>query len=76
MSKNPAATPTSFEDAMRQLEQIVSDIESGRVGLEESLGKYERGQFLIKHCREILQRAEKQIEELAADKIEAAEETE
>ena len=57
--------PKSFEDALRELEQILTEIENGQVGLEESLVKYERGNFLIQHCRSILGQAEKQIELLS-----------
>ena len=52
---------------MRELEQILSEIENGDVGLEESLVKYERGNFLIQHCRGVLSAAEKQIESLSKD---------
>jgi exodeoxyribonuclease VII small subunit len=65
MSKKAQSPPKSFEDALRELEQILSDIEAGEVGLEESLVKYERGNFLIQHCRGVLGRAEKQIELLS-----------
>ena len=66
MSKKVNQTPPkSFEDALRELEQILSEIESGNVGLEESLAKYERGNFLIHHCRGVLNGAEKQIELLS-----------
>jgi exodeoxyribonuclease VII small subunit len=57
--------PKSFEEALAELEQILADIEGGEVGLEESLVKYERGNFLISHCRGVLNRAEKQIELLS-----------
>ena len=50
---------------MQELEQILSAIEGGQVGLEESLAKYERGTFLIQHCRGVLGSAEKQIELLS-----------
>jgi len=50
---------------MTELEQILTDIEGGEVGLEQSLVKYERGSFLIQHCRAILGKAEKQIELLS-----------
>ena len=59
------APPKSFEDALRELEQILAEIEGGQVGLEESIAKYERGNFLIQHCRTILGSAEKQIELLS-----------
>src|ERR1041385_8400846 len=54
--------PKDFEEALRELEQILADIEKGEVGLEESLSRYERGTFLIQHCQNILNTAEKQIE--------------
>lgn len=57
--------PKSFEEALRELEQILAEIEGGNVGLEESLVKYERGNFLIQHCRAVLNGAEKQIEILS-----------
>jgi exodeoxyribonuclease VII small subunit len=70
MSKRSASQqslPKSFEDALRELEQILSEIENGDVGLEESLVKYERGNFLIQHCRGVLSSAEKQIESLSRE---------
>jgi exodeoxyribonuclease VII small subunit len=64
MVKKNQAAPKNFEEALQELERILSDIETGEVGLEESLAKYERGQFLIQHCRGILGKAEKQVETL------------
>ena len=62
--KNPTP-PRSFEEALTELEQILAEIEGGELGLEESLVKYERGNFLIQHCRGVLGAAEKQIELLS-----------
>ena len=62
MAKKTQPAPRSFEEALQELEQIVSDIEGGQVGLEDSLVKYERGTFLIRHCRGVLTSAEQQIE--------------
>ena len=76
MSKRSAqqqSLPKTFEDALRELEQILSEIENGEVGLEESLVKYERGNFLIQHCRGVLSAAEKQIESLSKDEEEPQE---
>lgn len=55
----------TFEESMQQLEQIVGAIESGQIGLEESLAKYEQGMTLVKRCRDILDKAEKRIEVLS-----------
>ena len=65
MAKKMQVAPKTFEEALAELEQIVADIESGQVGLEESLVRYERGTFLIQHCRGVLNTAEKQIELLS-----------
>jgi exodeoxyribonuclease VII small subunit len=62
MAKKNVTPPKSFEEGLHELERILADIESGALGLEESLGKYERGTFLIEHCRGVLTAAEKQIE--------------
>ena len=57
--------PKNFEQAVDELEQILRLIEAGELGLEETLVKYERGNFLIQHCRGVLNGAEKQIELLS-----------
>jgi exodeoxyribonuclease VII small subunit len=64
MAKKNHQPPKSFEDAIAELETILGEIESGNVGLEESLLRYERGTFLIQHCRGVLSKAEKQIEQI------------
>ncbi len=60
----------SFEQAIGDLTAIVDKIETGQVSLAESLGQYEKGMALIKHCREILLDAEKRIEEISDDEPE------
>ena len=55
----------SFEEAIKELADIVGKIEQGQIPLETSLKQYERGMALIKHCRGILQRAEKRIEKIS-----------
>lgn len=62
MAKKTQPPPKNFEEGLAELEAILGQIESGQVGLEESLAKHERGTFLIQHCRGVLNRAEKQIE--------------
>jgi exodeoxyribonuclease VII small subunit len=86
MAKKPAnqTPPRSFEEALAELERILGEIENGEVGLEESLVKYERGNYLIQHCRGVLNQAEQQIEllsraadgELKAEPLEGAGEQE
>jgi exodeoxyribonuclease VII small subunit len=65
MSKKNQNPPKNFEAALEELEKILSEIEGGGIGLEENLVKYERGTFLIQHCRGVLSNAEKQIELLS-----------
>jgi exodeoxyribonuclease VII small subunit len=65
MARAKQTPPKSFENALTELEGILSDIEGGQVPLEQSLVMYERGQFLIQHCRGVLSKAEKQIEVLS-----------
>jgi exodeoxyribonuclease VII small subunit len=62
MAKRNQVAPKTFEEALQELEQILQEMEGGTVGLEESIVKYERGSFLIRHCRTVLSAAEKQIE--------------
>ena len=55
----------NFEQAIRELTEIVGKIEQGQIPLQESIEQYEKGMTLIKHCREILQKAEKRIEKIS-----------
>ncbi|MCP4630582.1 MAG: exodeoxyribonuclease VII small subunit [bacterium] len=51
----------SFEQAMKQLEQIVQDLESGDIPLEKAIKKFEEGIQLSKFCTEKLDESEKKI---------------
>lgn len=53
-----------FETALEGVESIIDRIESGEIGLEESLSEYERGVRLLKRCKDILKRVEQRVEEL------------
>ncbi|MHC4394983.1 MAG: exodeoxyribonuclease VII small subunit [Planctomycetota bacterium] len=55
----------SFEEAIKELTEIVNKIESGETPLQDSLEQYEKGMTLIKHCREILEKAERRIEKIS-----------
>ena len=57
----------TFEQAIKELTSIVGKIEQGEITLQDSIQQYERGMMLIKHCRKILQEAEKRIEKIAED---------
>jgi exodeoxyribonuclease VII small subunit len=60
----PIAVTTSYEDAMRELEQLVSQLESGEMPLDDMLAGYQRGALLMEHCRAKLQAVEDQIKVL------------
>jgi len=55
----------NFEDSIKRLKAIVEQIEQGEIPLQDSLEQYEQGMALIKHCRGILQQAEKRIEKIS-----------
>ncbi|MHC4426628.1 MAG: exodeoxyribonuclease VII small subunit [Planctomycetota bacterium] len=57
----------SFEQAIKELTSIVGKIEQGEIPLQDSLEQYEKGMALIKHCRTILQKAEKRIEKISKE---------
>lgn len=59
-----AKKKATFEQSLRDLEQIAEKIESGEIGLEESINQYEKGMELVKHCRDILGKAELRIQKL------------
>ncbi|MBN1394900.1 MAG: exodeoxyribonuclease VII small subunit [Pirellulales bacterium] len=64
-SNNDFSERLNFEDALKQLEEIVHSLESGNVGLDESLRKYEQGVKLLRQSYELLQKAERRIELLS-----------
>lgn len=54
----------SFEQALGELESIVSKLESGQAPLQESIAIYERGEALKAHCEALLKTAEARIEKI------------
>ena len=56
----------TFEQALAKLEAIVRDVEEGKIGLQESIKRYEQGMSLLKRCRDILAEAEMKIQKLQA----------
>jgi exodeoxyribonuclease VII small subunit len=51
----------SFEAALTELEQVVADMESGQLTLEDSLAAYKRGAELLSSCRARLDDAQQQV---------------
>ncbi|MBX7199988.1 MAG: exodeoxyribonuclease VII small subunit [Rhodospirillaceae bacterium] len=54
----------SFEQAMKELEDIVRKLESGQVKLDEAVTAYERGAALKKHCESKLAEAKTKVEKI------------
>ncbi|MDJ0827916.1 MAG: exodeoxyribonuclease VII small subunit [Rhodobacter sp.] len=57
----------SFEEAMRALEAVVGQLESGDVELEASIALYERGAALKKRCEAKLKEAEEKVAAITFD---------
>ena len=54
----------SFEQAMRELEDVVAKLENGQVPLEDSIKLYEMGNDLKKHCEQKLKEAEEKVSQI------------
>lgn len=57
----------SFEKALAALEEIVRQLESGEVPLDDSIALYERGEALRRHCQARLDAAQARIERIVSD---------
>ena len=66
-------TELTFEDALRQLEKIVAELESGQAPLEKSLDLYQRGAELKALCEARLEAARLQVEKISLSKTGAVE---
>ena len=65
---NAGAEPKeSFESSLKQLEELVENLESGEKGLEESLALFEKGVSLAKELTERLEEAKQKIEVLTRE---------
>jgi exodeoxyribonuclease VII small subunit len=58
----PAESLPDFEKSLAELEQIVTQMESGELSLDESLKQFERGVSLARSCQTALQAAEQKVE--------------
>lgn len=57
----------SFEAAFQELTQIVAQLETGELTLDQTLALYERGRDLVKRCEGQLDTAELRVSQLTAD---------
>ena len=54
----------SFEDALKSLEKIVEELDSGEIELERAIKAYEQGVLLKNHCERRLKNAQERIEKI------------
>lgn len=57
----------NFEEAMKKLEEIATELEKNDLDLDSSVAKFEEGMKLSKQCSEMLEKAEKRISVLIQD---------
>lgn len=73
---NESKPTSSFRDALKELEEITSQLESEDIDLDEALGAFERGNELVKSLQEQLTRAEQSVQKVQLHDTDAADSTE
>ncbi len=53
---------TNFEQSLQKLEQLVKNLETGTLPLEEALSAFQEGVGLVKQCQTLLAQAEQKVE--------------
>jgi len=64
MGEEKKARKFKFEQAISELEQIVSRMDGGELGLEDMLKEFERGIKLVRDCQQFLKQAQTKVEKL------------
>ena len=67
MTEEKPVEQMSFEEAMRELEAVVTHLERGDVALEQSIALYERGAALKARCEAKLKEAEEKVAQITLD---------
>jgi exodeoxyribonuclease VII small subunit len=62
-----SGSAASFEEAYRELQQVIEQLEDGGLGLEEAIRLFERGSELVQVCQRIVDNAELHVTRLAAE---------
>ena len=52
----------NFEEALEELERLVSSMEEGELSLEDSMTAFEKGIKLTRECQTALQKAEQKVQ--------------
>ncbi|HZL58547.1 MAG TPA: exodeoxyribonuclease VII small subunit [Stellaceae bacterium] len=60
----PEIAKLSFEDALKELEDIVRRLETGNAKLDDALSAYERGALLKQHCEQKLREAQARVDKI------------
>ena len=61
-----------FEDAINQLDEIVSKMEHTEVDLDSMIKNYQSGISLLKHCQKKVEEAEFKLTEVSSDTVNSA----
>ena len=72
MAKSSSPKPIedlTYEQALAELEAIVSALEGEQGKLEESIRLFERGQALVRRCGELLEAAQLKVRQVAGDSV-------
>jgi exodeoxyribonuclease VII small subunit len=62
-------SPESFEQAMDELAQLVTQMEGGQLPLEASVAAYARGSELVRYCAAQLEKVESQVKVLEGEML-------
>ena len=57
----------TFEEKLKELENIVNELESGEINLDSSIEKYTQAMKLVKECDEKLKNVEEQINKIVTE---------
>ena len=71
MTDLASTPPIHFEAALRELERLIGEMESGQLSLEQSLVAYQRGAALLQSCQSTLDSARQQVEILENNMLQA-----
>ena len=61
------ANTLTYEEAVRELEELIAALDNPQISLEETLTLYERGQTLAKRCNSLLEHAELRLRQLTGE---------
>ncbi len=67
MAEQKQISEMTFEEALKELQAIVKEIETGQESLDKIIHYYERGNQLKKHCESMLQSAKLKVEKIMND---------